>query len=163
MLGCSAGGHLAASIGVNWQEKWLAEKVGVKQDWLKPAGMILCYPVITSGEFAHRGSFDMLTKGQESEELLEELSLEKHVSEHTPETFIWHTVTDTCVPVENSLFFVSALHQHNVPVEFHLYPVGHHGLSTADKLTQNTDGSGIQEQCQTWLPLLRTWLEDRAW
>lgn len=163
VLGCSAGGHLAASLGVFWQEDWLADKSGVKKEWLKPAGMILCYPVITSGEFAHRGSFDMLIKGQESEELLELLSLEKHVSEQTPETFIWHTASDTSVPVENSLLFVSALHQHKVSVEFHMYPVGIHGLSTADKFSQNSDGRGIQEECQSWLPLVQTWLDSRAW
>ncbi len=44
--GCSAGGHLAASIGMFWHED---------KELIKPAGMILCYPVITSGEFAHRG------------------------------------------------------------------------------------------------------------
>lgn len=163
VLGCSAGGHLAASLGVNWQEKWLVEASGVKAEWLKPAGMILCYPVITSGEYAHRGSFDMLMKGQESEELLERLSLEKYVSEQTPEAFVWHTASDASVPVENSLLFVSALHQHKIPVEFHMYPIGKHGLSSADKLSQNQDGSGIQEECQSWLPLVATWLEKRAW
>lgn len=163
VLGCSAGGHLAASLGVYWNKEWLANAVGVKNEWLKPAGMILCYPVITSGEFAHRGSFDSLMKGQESEELLETLSLEKQVSEDTVETFIWHTLTDATVPVENSLLFVSALHQHNVSVEFHLYPVGNHGLSTAGKFSQHVGGNGIQEECQSWLSLLSTWLEKRAW
>lgn len=163
VLGCSAGGHLAASLGVFWNEDWLAEKAGVKKEWLRPAGMILCYPVITSGEYAHRGSFDMLMKGQESNELLELLSLEKKVSEQTPEAFIWHTASDASVPVENSLLFVSALHQHKIPVEFHMYPVGKHGLSTADELSQNSDGTGIQAECQSWLPLLQTWLKGRAW
>ena len=163
VLGCSAGGHLAASLGVYWQESWLAEQSGVKKEWLKPAGMILCYPVITSGEFAHRGSFDALIKGQKSEELLEKLSLEKHVSEAVPETFIWHTGCDISVPVENSLMFVSELHKKGVPVEFHMYPVGIHGLSTADWLSQNKDGRGIQSECTSWLPLVETWLKERTW
>ena len=63
VLGCSAGGHLAASMGVFWQEAFLAEAVGLKaeeNEILRPDGMILCYPVITSGEFAHRGSMDNL-------------------------------------------------------------------------------------------------------
>ena len=143
VLGCSAGGHLAASLGVFWQEEWLAKQSGVKNEWLRPAGMVLCYPVITSGEFAHRGSFDMLMKGQESEELLEKLSLEKHVTEQTPETFIWHTGCDGTVPVENSLMFVSELHKKGVAVEFHMYPIGHHGLSTADELSQHCSGSAV--------------------
>ena len=163
VLGCSAGGHLVASLGVFWQEAWLSEKSGVKKEWLRPAGMILCYPVITSGEFAHRGSFDMLMKGQESVELLEQLSLEKHVTEQTPPAFIWHTASDASVPVENSLLFVSELHKHGVEVEFHMYPVGKHGLSTADELSQNSDGTGLQPECTSWLGLAQTWLKKRAW
>lgn len=163
VLGCSAGGHLAASLGVYWHEDWLAELSGVKKEWLRPAGQVLCYPVITSGEFAHRGSFDMLMKGQESEELLEKLSLEKHVTAQTPQTFIWHTASDASVPVENSLMFVSELHKCGVEVEFHMYPVGKHGLSTADELSQNSNGTGLQPECTSWLPLVQTWLKGRAW
>ena len=163
VLGCSAGGHLAASLGVYWHEEWLSELAGVKKEWLRPAGQILCYPVITSGEFAHRGSFAALTRGQESEELLEKLSLEKHVTGQVPETFIWHTGCDATVPVENSLMFVGELHKHGVPVEFHMYPVGIHGLSTADVLAQNKDGRGIQPECTSWIPLVETWLKGRAW
>lgn len=163
VLGCSAGGHLAASLGVYWHEDWLAELSGVKKEWLRPAGLVLCYPVITSGEFAHRGSFDMLMKGKESEELLETLSLEKHVTENVPQTFIWHTGCDASVPVENSLIFVSELHKCGVEVEFHMYPVGKHGLSTADELSQNSNGTGLQPECTSWLPLVQTWLKGRAW
>lgn len=163
VLGCSAGGHLAALLGVYWQEDWLVQQSGVKKEWLRPAGLILCYPVITSGAFAHRGSFDMLMKGQESEELLEKLSLENHVSSQTPQTFIWHTASDASVPVENSLMFVNELHKCGVEVEFHMYPVGKHGLSTADELSQNSNGTGLQPECTSWLTLVQTWLKGRAW
>ena len=61
--GCSAGGHLAASLGVFWHESWISERAGVTNEILRPAGLILCYPVITSGEYAHRGSFEALLKG----------------------------------------------------------------------------------------------------
>lgn len=163
VLGCSAGGHLAATLGVYWQEDWLAELSGVKKEWLRPAGMILCYPVITSGEFAHRGSFDTLLKGEESVELLDKLSLERHVTEHVPPVFIWHTGSDTTVPVENSLMFVQELHKCGVEVEFHMYPVGIHGLAAADKLSQHSNGGGVQPECASWLPLVQTWLNVRAW
>lgn len=163
VLGCSAGGHLAATLGVYWQEDWLAELSGVKKEWLRPAGMILCYPVITSGEFAHRGSFDTLLKGEENIELLDKLSLERHVTASVPQTFLWHTGCDASVPVENSLLFVSELHKCGVEVEFHMYPVGTHGLSTADELSQNSNGAGVQPECTSWLPLVQTWLKARAW
>ena len=71
--GCSAGGHLAASYGVFWHEDFVSNKLQVSKDILKPNGMILSYPVITSGEFAHRGSFNNLLRDQYTEEMLEKL------------------------------------------------------------------------------------------
>lgn len=159
--GCSAGGHLAASFGMFWHEKWLAEKTGVSNDILKPAGMLLCYPVITSGEYAHRGSFEALLKGQYTEEMLQRVSLEKQVTEHTPQAFIWHTYTDGTVPVENSLLLIQAMRKYDIPAEFHMYPEGGHGLATCDEQTAHADGSGIQKECQSWLPLAQTWLKGR--
>lgn len=149
VLGCSAGGHLAASLGVFWEEAFLAEALNIKSSELKllrPDGMILCYPVITSGEFAHRGSFQNLLQDRE-EELSEKMSLELQVSPKTPPTFIWHTYTDGAVPVENSLLFVSALRKAGVSVEFHMYPEGGHGLSLANRLTCNRGGDAVQEEC----------------
>lgn len=164
VLGCSAGGHLAASLGVFWEEDFLAEAVGISaagKELLRPDGMILCYPVITSGEYAHRGSMDNLLGPDrcKAEEWLAKMSLENHVSEKTPQTFIWHTYTDGSVPVENSLLFVSALRRAGVSTEFHMYPVGGHGLGLANRLTQNTGNSAIQEECTTWIPLVKTWIE----
>ena len=160
--GCSAGGHLAASLGVFWHESWISERAGVTNEILRPAGLILCYPVITSGEYAHRGSFEALLKGQKTEEMLEKVSLEKQVTEHMPPVFLWHTFTDDCVPVENSLLLIAAMRKVNVPVEFHMYPAGGHGLSTCTEQSMNVDGYGVQEQCQSWLPLVRTWLAEKV-
>lgn len=162
VLGCSAGGHLAASLGMFWHEAWLAEKTGVKSELLRPAGMILCYPVITSGKFAHRGSFKALLGDMETEAMLERVSLENQVTEHTPEVFLWHTYTDDCVPVENSLYLISAMKKYNIPVEFHMYPAGGHGLSTADWQTATPEGYGVQEECQSWLLLAAAWLAKRV-
>ncbi len=159
--GCSAGGHLAASLGMFWHEEWLAEKTGTASEMLRPAGMILCYPVITSGEYAHRGSFEALLAGQYTEEMLERTSLEKQVTEHTPQAFIWHTYTDESVPVENSLFLIQAMREHNISVEFHMYPVGGHGLACCDEQTAHPYGNSIQKECQSWLPLVQTWLAGR--
>lgn len=158
--GCSAGGHLAASLGVLWDEDFLAEGIGLKKDeheLLRPNGMLLCYPVITSGEFAHRGSFETLLGDREAE-LGDFLSLENRVSEKTPKTFLWHTFSDGSVPVENSLLFVGALRKAGIPTEFHMYPRGGHGLALANRLTQSSDGNALQEECSSWIGLAATWL-----
>ena len=109
--------QFAVSVGTFWNEKWIAEKLGCGNEMLRPAGMILCYPVITSGEYAHRGSFEALLKSQYTEEMLEKNSLEKQVTKDAPKTFLWHTYTDDCVPVENSLLFIQAMKKYDVPSE----------------------------------------------
>ena len=161
VLGCSAGGHLAASLGVFWNEDFLAKLLGLgasEHRLIRPDGMILCYPVITSGEFAHRDSIRNLLGGGK-EALWDKMSLEKQVNGDTPPAFIWHTFTDDAVPVENSLLFVSALRRANVPAEFHMYPCGGHGLSLANRLTQGFMGNNIQEECASWISLAHTWME----
>ena len=91
--------------------------------------------------------------------MLNKVSLEKQVTNDTPQAFIWHTYTDDCVPVQNSLLLIEAMKQYEIPVEFHMYPVGGHGLSTCDELTATPDGYGVQEECQSWLPLAKNWLK----
>lgn len=158
--GASAGGHLAASYGVFWKKKaFLAEMLGTTAEMLKPNGLMLCYPVITSGEKAHRGSFENLL-GERYEELVEEMSLEKQVDENTPPTFLWHTAADDCVPVENSVLFFGALHSKNIPAELHIYPYGCHGLALANEQTANSEGGGIQRECETWVGLAKTWMKN---
>ncbi len=163
--GCSAGGHLAASFAMFWDRDWLRERAGIadkdpEHSLLRPNGLLLCYPVISSGEFAHRGSFESLLgdlPGQD--ELLEQVSLEKQVSADVPPTFVWHTYEDQSVPVENSLLLVSALRRAGIPTEFHMYPRGGHGLALGTSLTQTSDGNCIRPECASWISLAHTWLE----
>ncbi len=158
--GCSAGGHLAASLGMFWQEEMLSQKLQVSPEDLRPAGMILSYPVITSGEYAHRESFENLLGDNDSNIVLrEKMSLERQVTKYTPKVFIWHTFTDELVPVENSLLLVSALKKQNIPTEFHMYPVGRHGLALATKETEDPDGLGDEPQCASWIALVKVWLQ----
>lgn len=158
--GFSAGGHVAASYGMFWSEKFLSEEVGVSTQMLKPNGMILCYPVITSGEYAHRSSFEKLL-GEQYDKLVDKMSLETQVNENTPPAFLWHTYTDDCVPVQNSLLLIEEMLKRQIPVEFHMYPSGGHGLGLANKLTANPGGYGVQKNCEGWIESLRKWLEDQ--
>ena len=146
-------------LGCFWKENWLAEEAaGGDTELLRPNGMILSYPVITSGEFAHRGSFDMLMGEKASRELLEKLSLEKQVTEDTPKSFIWHTFEDGAVPVENSLMFAKALRQKNIPFELHIYPKGGHGLGLGNELTLSTSGKELQPEVNTWIHMAEAFI-----
>ena len=159
--GCSAGGHLAANYGIAWNSPFLTKLMGMENDpeRLCVAGLLLCYPVITSGEKAHEESFRNLL-GEQYEEKKEELSLENQVTPDTPPTFLWHTATDETVPVENSLYFFQACLQQGVSAELHIYPVGGHGLSLANEETCRANGIGVQKECQSWIGLAQTWLDE---
>lgn len=159
VAGFSAGGHLAGNFGVSWNKPFVREAIGVSAEELRPAGLLLGYPVITAGEKAHRGSFEALLQERE-EELKDEVSLEKQVNADVPPVFLWHTEPDDCVPVENSLLFFQALHENHIPVEMHIYPQGGHGLSLANEETATPDGNCILEACQSWVSLAGTWLKN---
>lgn len=160
VMGFSAGGHLAASLGVFWNCPFLSQLLGVDSELIRPNGQILCYPVITSGEKAHTGSFiNLLGSDYENPERRAAVSLELHVTSKTPPTFLWHTATDPIVPVENSILFFQALQAAGVPAEMHIYPVGDHGLALATEETAGPQGERVQEECTSWISLAKDWIK----
>ena len=147
VIGFSAGGHLACSVGCLWDR---FNKNG------RPDAMILCYPVITSGEYAHKGSFINLCGPRE--DLKKDLSLETKVTENTPPTFLWHTVTDKAVPVQNSLLLKEQLDRYGIPNELRLFNSGEHGLSLATEEVFCEKHPNANEEVAVWPELARDWL-----
>lgn len=158
VCGFSAGGHLAASLGVFRNRPELFSAAGIDNNAVEPNALILAYPVITSGEFRHDGSFQNLLGTNATPEMLEMMSLETQVSPATPPVFVWSTFEDELVPVENSLLFASALRRHKVPFELHVYPRGVHGLSLATEETSN-ETYIASSHVATWLELSIRWLK----
>lgn len=156
VCGFSAGGHLAASVGTLWHGKE-SEKYFGDTELVKPNGLVLSYPVISGGEYAHRGSFNnVLGEGRrDDEKWVEYLSLENRVDEKTPRTFLWHTNCDTYVPCENSLLFALQLRKYGVPIELHIFEKGQHGIATANKLT---NGGDFALRTQGWLDMSADWI-----
>lgn len=101
VMGFSAGGHLVGLLGALWNHPWLAESITVSPESIRPDALCLGYPVVSSGSYAHRGSFEHLTGADDA--LAQKLSIENMVREGFPRTFIWHTAEDKSVPVQNSL------------------------------------------------------------
>ena len=154
VIGFSAGGHLAANLATSASDDVLAAH-GYDADAVRPNGLMLAYPVVTSGPLAHRGSFDALLGDRKADpEALDAVSIEKHIDAKTPPVFVWHTVPDDCVPYENTLMLVDACKKAGVSVEAHLFPSGGHGLSlgTAETAWQGvkrhrTVRAGLAETC----------------
>lgn len=160
VMGFSAGGHLAASYGVFWNHPELAAAMGCDKKLLKPNGLILGYPVITAEKkFRHKGSFDQLLGAKAEPEQLEALSLEKHAGNQVPRTFIWGTAKDDSVHPMNGLLFAQALLLNHVPVEYHLYEQGCHGLSLANEQTLDLARQRRQQECENWVTLAEAWLK----
>lgn len=154
VIGFSAGGHLAASLGVHWDDPEIARRLGLEDSRiLRPDVQVLCYPVITANpELSHRGSIDHVSAG--THEAPDYWSLETQINDQTPPAFLWHTMEDAGVPAENSLMYAAALHRAGVACEAHFYPQGPHGCSTCTKEV-STDYPSLR----SWVGLCRTWLD----
>lgn len=130
LCGFSAGGHLCASLCVHYKDVSDGDPCYQKIS-NRPDAAILSYPVITSGEYAHRDSITaLLGKNPKDGDLLY-MSLEKYVTADTPPCFIWQTVTDATVPVENSYLFAAACRKSGVVFAHHIFSEGVHGISVA--------------------------------
>lgn len=131
ICGFSAGAHICGSLAVHFDD--VDEKdPEYKEISNRPDGVILSYPVITTGEFTHASSVEALLGKEPAEEELTYFSLEKQVQDNTPPCFIWQTETDALVPVENSYLFAMALRKKHIPFAHYVFPEGFHGLSVAN-------------------------------
>lgn len=152
VCGFSAGGHLAASVGVHWNSDYVKRLISGEASGWRPNRLLLSYPVISSGEFAHRGSFDnLLGEEKESKKWLDFFSLEKHVSSDTPIAFLWHTYEDQAVPVQNTMLFANALIAHHIPIELHVYRRGGHGLSLGNHLVIDEYNFKDRHESSDWI------------
>ncbi len=157
VCGFSAGGHLAASIGVHYDKEIVKQYSGITEEENKPNGMILAYPVIVNGEHTHPGTKERFLAGR-GDDVEQFYGLDEHVTCDTPKTFLWHTYTDKGVMVENSLHLALALRKHGVSLEMHIFSEGEHGLSLANELTA-TDPSQMVPSVQPWVDLSIAWIK----
>ena len=133
IMGSSAGGHLAATLLTHFDSGNTNSDDPIVRQSSRPDLGILCYAVITMGEFAHQGSRTNLLGPNPSRKLVKLLSNELQVKTNTPPCFIWCTYEDKTVPMENSLMFAEALRKNHVPFDLHIYQKGGHGMGLKDK------------------------------
>lgn len=158
ILGFSAGGHLAAlySNAYDWPEvrEVLPESKPVQAS-------VLCYPVISADPaVAHMGSFECLLGHLPlTAEETERFSCDRLVRDTTPPAFLWHTSEDNCVPVQNSLRYATALADHHVPFELHIFPYGYHGMSLCTRETLDGEITPGMQHAQCWVEESCRWLK----
>lgn len=175
VCGFSAGGHLAASLGVHWHDQFMSDQLGADNAKFRPAALILGYPLLdyrvmkraeetiegSNQELValwHVSNIAVFANPEPSMDELIHLSPVCFVSAQTPPAFIWHTAEDGLVPVANAFNFAAALVDKNIPCELHVFAEGDHGLSLADSTTA-LNPEQIIESVQVWVQLALTWLD----
>ena len=149
IMGFSAGGHLASTLGTHFDDGDVNSKDSIEQFSSRQDFMVLVYPVISmSKPIMHAGSRNSLIGEKPTDDLAKLYSNELQVTKQTPPTFLVHATDDRTVPVENSLLFYQALKDNGIPAEMHIYPVGGHGFGLAL-------GKGYLE---TWTERLVDWM-----
>lgn len=171
VCGFSAGGNLSAALGVLWDKPFFYEKMQVPSDWLKPAAMVLAYPVV---DFAlgkdngqSREEREMMKACIASvagtwnpgEDDYEKINLLHYVSESTPPAFLFHLCADPVVPVENTLYFASLLAKNHVPFEVYVAEDKWHGVSLTE--VRNTDDGFFRKDYAGWFEMAKAWLDKK--
>jgi acetyl esterase/lipase len=157
IMGSSAGGHLTTTLLTHFDAGKANDTDPIERQSSRPDLGIVCYGVITLGEFTHAGSKKNLLGENPDPALVELLSNEKQVTKETPPCFVWSTGEDKGVPVENSLQFVTALRKNGVPFDFHVYEKGPHGIG----LSQGKNGIPADD-VHPWAKDLLFWLKIRG-
>lgn len=157
VAGFSAGGHLAASLGVLWNENALF--VEEEQSASRPDGLILGYPVISMDQYGHERSTKRLTGGDR--ELINLFSLEKRDLSKVPPVFLWGTLEDEKVPVMNSLLFAQKLSESGASCEYHMFHRGRHGMSLATREVEAVEEDLHPDvHIAHWFELCLEWMEE---
>ncbi len=150
IIGFSAGGHLASTLGTHYKDQVYVPIDDTDEQSARPDFMTLVYPVVTfTKSKKHSGSQKNLLGENPTQERLENFSNELQVTSETPPTLLVHTTDDSGVPVENSLMFFQALKDNNVSATMHIYPKGGHGFSLARK----------DPHLRDWTERLFEWME----
>ena len=149
VIGFSAGGHLCSTVSTHFAKPDESAADPIARVSSRPDFAILAYPVIGLDKpYTHRGSQRNLLGQNPDHKLVQSLSNEEQVSKQTPPTFLFHTVEDKAVPVENSIEYFKACREHGVPAEMHLFPEGRHGLGLAKRVPGASQWPSL---CAQWL------------
>ncbi|MGA9639247.1 alpha/beta hydrolase [Flavobacterium sp.] len=144
IMGFSAGGHLASTAGTHFNQVVIEN---LNKTNLRPDFMVLVYPVISFGEFQHKGTRMHLIGDKPSDAMIQLYSNELQVTKETPMTFLVHAADDKAVPFQNSINFFLKLKEQGIKSEMHIYQEGGHGFGLNNKTTK-----------ESWFDAMMNWL-----
>lgn len=120
-------------LAFSGRKDFIAQTLGVTSDMVKPNGMILSYPVITSGGCTYRFLWMLAWRGYndlDKKNSLWNSGISKRCTNHIPVGIQWQTIV---FQQKISLLFCQCRCANWNPVEMHLYSFGGHGLSLANE------------------------------
>lgn len=146
-IGFSAGGHLASTLATHFNKPQIENPDNIN---LRPDFLVLVYPVISmDSKVTHLDSRKALLGEKPTSERINFFSNELQVTSNTPPTLLLHAVDDKLVDVKNSILFLEALKQANVPVQAHLFEKGDHGFFLIPR--------------DRWQNPIMEWLAENGW
>ncbi len=134
MLGFSAGGHLTAACGTQYDAGNPDAEDPIEQASSRPNFLVPIYPAIDSKLFPGERDINWPSPNE-------------HVTADTPPTFLVHTHEDNLSP-NHSIAFYQALLEHKVQAELHIFGIGPHGTGIAPG---DPDLGRSPELLQRWL------------
>ena len=149
IMGFSAGGHVASTVGTHYDTGIPHTGDPVQDQSCRPDFMLLVYPVISMrADVTHPGSRHVLLGDRPDVKLVDLYSNESQVTADTPPAFIAASRPDAVVPVANSERFAAALTAHKVDAELLVLPTGEHGFGLA---TNDPAVSVWTAKCLAWM------------
>ncbi len=130
VIGSSAGGHLAAVLSTQFDAGKPDSADPIERVSSRPDATIICYGfILFEQKMTTDAKWREASLGKDaSDEVASRFSPVKNVRPETPPCFIWQTVEDPVVPLENALAFAGALRAGGIPFDLHLYEKGKHGI-----------------------------------
>lgn len=181
VVGFSAGGNLALSLGIYYNKPIITSEMGLSPEQIRPSRIILGYPAVTLHSKSKGGEIppaliELMDKGLMpdfrgpnikeillghegvTEEEAEQLNLLNYLHESMPPTFIWGSYEDTVIPASDLTGLAAGLYKLGVPCELHMFGHGPHGVSLCD--TSVKDPKSIEGLSMgAWTELCIKWLK----
>jgi acetyl esterase/lipase len=157
LWGFSAGAHLAgylATVNDDGEPK-AADPIERVSD--RPDFAIMSYGRFSmDSDIPRKTNIEGLIGNHPSPELLDTVSIYKHVTKKTSPCFIFATTADQQVNSLNATAFYDALKRAGVPVELHIFERGPHGVGMAQGLAR-------LPELAIYPTLLANWMQHHGW
>lgn len=154
VMGFSAGGHVAGSLALKFDQAITPPRDQIDTLSAKPDLAVLMYPVVTMTEpFRHPKSRENMIGLTPSPEAVAAYSLETRLRADAPPLFILHAADDSAVPVENALMLYDAARRAKVSVTLHVFEKGGHGFGL-----RGIEATPLAQ----WPDLVQAWAQDHG-